>query len=168
MGARARICLGYSAYSTFCFVSSAWEKQMADLVIRNGTIVDGTGGVPYVGDVAIKDGLILAAGPSLSVKGAREVDATGKHVVPGWIDPHTHYDAQVMWDPMVSPSASNGVTTVVMGNCAVGIAPCPKPLRGFVTDLADAIEDIPADAINAVDNFWQVSGLQRHRRPIST
>jgi len=60
-----------------------------------------------------------------------------------------------MWDPMVTPSADNGVTTVVMGNCAVGIAPCPKPLRGFVTDLCDAIEDIPAPAINSLENFWQ-------------
>jgi N-acyl-D-aspartate/D-glutamate deacylase len=128
---------------------------MADIVIRNGLIVDGTGAPAYIGDVAVKDGKILAVGLNLKVKGAREVDATRKHVVPGWVDPHTHYDAQVMWDPMVSPSAANGVTTVVMGNCAVGIAPCPKPLRKFVTDLADAIEDIPAEAIGAVKDFWQ-------------
>ena len=68
---------------------------MADLVIRGGTIVDGTGAPPFVGDVAIKDGRIMGVGPSLAVKGAREVNAIGKHVTPGWIDPHTHYDAQV-------------------------------------------------------------------------
>ena len=95
-------------------------------VIRNGIIVDGTGAPSYVGDVAIKDGLILEVGAALAVKGAREVDATGKHVTPGWVDPHTHYDAQVMWDPMVTPSADNGVTTVIMGNCAVGLA-CVAP-----------------------------------------
>ena len=60
-----------------------------------------------------------------------------------------------MWDPMITPSANNGVTTVVMGNCAVGLAPCPKSLRGFVTDLCDAIEDIPAAAINSLEHFWQ-------------
>lgn len=129
--------------------------RVAAQVIRNGTIVDGTGAPAYVGDVAIKDGLILEVGENLAVKGAREVDATGKHVSPGWVDPHTHYDAQVMWDPMVTPSADNGVTTVIMGNCAVGLAPCPKPLRGFMTDLCDAIEDIPAPAINSLENFWQ-------------
>lgn len=128
---------------------------MVDIVIRNGLIVDGTGAAPFVGDVAIKDGRIAAVGPSLGIKGAREVDATNKHVTPGWVDAHTHYDAQVMWDPMVSPSAGNGVTTVVMGNCALSIAPCPRKLRGFVTDLCDAIEDIPAAAINAVEDFWQ-------------
>jgi N-acyl-D-aspartate/D-glutamate deacylase len=68
---------------------------MADIVIRGGTIVDGTGGAPFVGDVAVKGGQILAVGPALDVKGAREVDATGKIVTPGWIDPHTHSDAQV-------------------------------------------------------------------------
>ena len=127
----------------------------ADLVIRGGTIVDGTGAPPYVGDVAVTGGKITAVGPSLSVSGVREINASGKHVTPGWIDPHTHYDAQVMWDPMVSPSSANGVTTVVMGNCAVGIAPCQKPLRGFVTDLCDAIEDIPAASIDSLDDFWQ-------------
>ena len=89
----------------------------ADYVIRGGTIVDGTGRPPYVGDVAVTGGKISAVGPELAVTGAHEVQANGKHVTPGWVDPHTHYDAQVMWDPMVSPSSANGVTTVVMGNC---------------------------------------------------
>jgi N-acyl-D-amino-acid deacylase len=108
-----------------------------------------------VADVAVKGGRIVEVGPHLAIKGAREVDAAGKHVTPGWVDPHTHYDAQVMWDPMVSPSSANGVTTVVMGNCAVGIAPCQQPLRGFVTDLCDAIEDIPSKAIESLEDFWQ-------------
>jgi hypothetical protein len=126
-----------------------------DIVIRGGTVVDGTGVPPYIADVAVKDGTIVEVGPTLTIQGDREVDATGKYVTPGWVDPHTHYDAQVMWDPMVSPSSANGVTTVVMGNCAVGIAPCQEPLRGFVTDLCDAIEDIPAKSIDSLESFWE-------------
>lgn len=128
---------------------------MADIVIRNGTIVDGTGAPAYVGDVAIRDGLILDVGVNLVVKGTREIDASGKHVTPGWVDPHTHYDAHAMWDPTLNPSTGSGVTTVVCGNCAVGLAPCPKPLRTFATDLLEAIEDIPAASINSLEGFYQ-------------
>jgi N-acyl-D-aspartate/D-glutamate deacylase len=128
---------------------------MADIVIRNGTIVDGTGAPAYVGDVAIRDGLILDVGVNLVVKGTLEIDASGKHVTPGWVDPHTHYDAHAMWDPTLNPSTGSGVTTVVCGNCAVGLAPCPKPLRTFATDLLEAIEDIPAASINSLEGFYQ-------------
>ena len=88
---------------------------MADIVIRGGTVVDGTGAPTRVADVAIKDGKILAIGsPHLAdVVGAEEVDATGLLVCPGWVDCHTHYDAQVGWDPTMSPSCWHGVTTVV-------------------------------------------------------
>jgi N-acyl-D-aspartate/D-glutamate deacylase len=90
-------------------------SQMADIVIRGGTVVDGTGAPTRVADVAIKDGKILAIGsPHLAdVVGAEEVDATGLLVCPGWVDCHTHYDAQVGWDPTMSPSCWHGVTTVV-------------------------------------------------------
>ena len=97
----------------------------ADLVIRGGTIVDGTGAPPYVGDVAVTDGKITAVGPSLRVSGVREINASGKHVTPGWIDPHTHYDAQIFWDPYCTLSGWHGVTSVAIGNCGFGYAgPC--------------------------------------------
>ena len=94
-----------------------------DLIIKNGTLIDGTGAARRRGDVAIKDGLIAAVG---DVEGAadRVIDASDLIVSPGFIDPHTHYDAQICWDGEVTPSAWHGVTSVVMGNCGVGIAPC--------------------------------------------
>ena len=88
-----------------------------DLCIRNGLIVDGNGGKPFVGDVAVRGGTIVAVGPALEVEARQEINAEGKHVMPGWTDVHTHYDTQCMWDPLLSPSGGAGVTTVVMGNC---------------------------------------------------
>jgi N-acyl-D-amino-acid deacylase len=97
---------------------------MAELLIRGGTIVDGTGAPSFVGDIAIDNGKIVAVGASLEIVGQEEVDATGLHVTPGWVDCHTHYDAQIGWDATLSPSCWHGVTTVVMGNCGVTFAPC--------------------------------------------
>ncbi|HAC58557.1 MAG TPA: amidohydrolase, partial [Rhodobiaceae bacterium] len=93
-----------------------------DLVIRGGTIVDGTGAKPFAGDVAIDNGKISAVG-EVAGKGRREIDAKGLLVTPGFVDIHTHYDAQATWDPWLTPSSQHGVTTVVMGNCGVGFAP---------------------------------------------
>src|SRR5512140_972757 len=93
----------------------------ADIVIRGGTVVDGTGTPGRVADVAIADGLIREIGPNLS--GARQLDGSGCAVTPGFIDIHTHYDAQVFWDPSLRPSSYHGVTTVVAGNCGFTIAP---------------------------------------------
>ena len=92
--------------------------------------------------------VITAVGPNLSVTGAREIDATGLVVTPGWIDVHTHYDAQATWDPLLSPSANCGVTTAIMGNCGVGFAPVQKSLRPFLLDLMEAVEDIPGTALH--------------------
>ena len=95
-------------------------------------------------------------GKNLTISAANVVDATGLTVTPGWVDPHTHYDAQVMWDEYLTPSAPSGVTTLVMGNCAVGLAPCRNFLRQFVTDLCDSIEDIPADVLtHSVGWNWE-------------
>jgi N-acyl-D-aspartate/D-glutamate deacylase len=93
----------------------------ADLVIRGGTVVDGTGGAPYPADVAIADGRISAIGPNLP-RGREEIDANGRLVTPGFVDIHTHYDGQAVWDSHLAPSAIHGVTTAVMGNCGVGFA----------------------------------------------
>src|ERR1700760_4910574 len=95
-----------------------------DLIIRNGTIVDGLGGEPYVGDVAVRDGVIAAVGDVNGADARREIDASGLLVTPGFVDLHTHYDGQSIWSDRLTPSSAHAVTTVVMGNCGVGFAPC--------------------------------------------
>lgn len=113
-----------------------------DLVIRNGTIVDGLGGEPYVGDVAVLDGVIAAVGTA-SGSGAREIDATGLLVTPGFVDLHTHYDGQAIWSDRMTPSSAHGVTTAVMGNCGVGFAPCRREDHDVLVDVMAGVEDIP-------------------------
>ena len=95
---------------------------MFDLVIRNGRIVDGTGAPGFLGDVAIEDGRIVATG-SISDAGKTEIDAAGKVVAPGFIDPHTHFDAQLLWDGRAKPAIEHGITTIVPGNCSLSLAP---------------------------------------------
>lgn len=118
-----------------------------DLIIRNGTIVDGLGGEPYVGDVAVADNVIVAVGPQNGpVNGStasREIDATGLLVTPGFVDLHTHYDGQSIWSERLTPSSAHGVTTVVMGNCGVGFAPCRQSDHDVLVDVMAGVEDIP-------------------------
>ncbi|KLO42705.1 N-acyl-D-amino-acid deacylase family protein [Mycobacterium nebraskense] len=120
-----------------------------DLIIRNGTIVDGLGGEPYVGDVAVRDGVIKkvgAVGHDGSLQGEaaeREIDATGLLVTPGFVDLHTHYDGQSIWSERLTPSSAHGVTTVVMGNCGVGFAPCRQEDHDVLVDVMAGVEDIP-------------------------
>lgn len=121
---------------------------MYDTVIRGGTLVDGRGGSPEIGDLAIENGLIVAVGGRLDGPTRQEVDATGALVTPGWVDVHTHYDGQVTWDDAMDPSASHGVTTVVMGNCGVGFAPVrPGGEKGLI-ELMEGVEDIPGSALH--------------------
>jgi N-acyl-D-amino-acid deacylase len=114
-----------------------------DLVIRNGTIIDGLGGEPYVGDVAVSDNVIKAVGAINGATADREIDATGLLVTPGFVDLHTHYDGQSIWSERLTPSSAHGVTTVVMGNCGVGFAPCRQQDHDVLVDVMAGVEDIP-------------------------
>lgn len=113
-----------------------------DLAIRGGTIVDGLGGEPFVGDVAVSDGRIVAVGAAPG-NAQEEIDAAGLLVTPGFVDIHTHFDAQAIWESRMSPSSEHGVTTVVMGNCGVGFAPCRPADQGALIELMEGVEDIP-------------------------
>ena len=120
---------------------------MHDLVIRRGTIVDGSGDPSFEADLAVDGGRISRIG-SVPARGREEVDASGKIVTPGWVDVHTHYDAQVTWDPTLSPSGWHGVTTVVMGNCGVGFAPANPDRHDWLIGLMEGVEDIPGAALH--------------------
>ncbi len=128
---------------------------MLDLVIRGGTIVDGSGGERFTGDVGIQGGRIAAVG-RVDEKGRREIDAAGLLVTPGWVDVHTHYDGQVTWDPLLTPSCWHGVTTVVMGNCGVGFAPVKPGAHEYLIKLMEGVEDIPGTALaEGIDWRWE-------------
>ena len=117
-----------------------------DLVIRGGTVVDGTGGEPFTADVAI-DGDRIAAIGKVGARGKREIDARGLTVSPGFIDLHTHLDAQIGWDPLVTSVSWHGVTTALLGNCGVTFAPCKPEDRDFLAGMMETVEDIPKRAI---------------------
>lgn len=123
-----------------------------DLVIRGGTIIDGSGGARYVGDVAVNDGWIVETG-TVSGNGREEIDATGLLVTPGFVDIHTHYDGQSIWSDRLNPSSDHGVTTVVMGNCGIGFAPCRPEDRQNLIELMEGVEDIPG-AVTAEGLTW--------------
>ncbi len=126
---------------------------MYDLIIRNGTVIDGTGADRKVADIAISKGRIMKVGGVLE-RANNEIDAKGKLVTPGWVDIHTHYDGQATWDPILAPSSWHGVTTVVMGNCGVGFAPVKPEDRDFLIELMEGVEDIPGAALSEGIN-WQ-------------
>jgi len=117
-----------------------------DLVIRNGTVVDGTGAKRFGADVAVDDGVIVAVG-DVTAKGQREIDADGQIVSPGWVDIHTHYDGQATWDRDLAPSSIHGVTSIVMGNCGVGFAPARPDRHDWLISLLEGVEDIPGTAL---------------------
>ncbi|QFU75205.1 D-aminoacylase [Halioglobus maricola] len=130
---------------------------MYDLIIRNGRIVDGTGQDAFMGDVAVKDGVIAAIG-RVEGDAARTIDAAGKIVTPGWVDVHSHMDGQATWDPLCSPAANHGITTLVMGNCGIGFAPC-KPndqARDQLVSVVEDVEDIPGSALHeGIEWNWE-------------
>ena len=127
-----------------------------DLVVRGGTVVDGTGRPARNADVAVRDGRITAVG-RVPGRGAQEIDARGLVVAPGFIDPHTHLDANLFWDPALTPSSTMGVTTVVMANCGYGLAPvADDAARAYVVDVLATVEEVPRDAIERCVPFgWR-------------
>ncbi len=132
---------------------------MLDLVIRNARIVDGTGTPAFMGDLGVADGRIRSIGPSAGQTAERVLDADGLVLAPGFVDPHTHYDAQIAWDPLLTCSPWHGVTTVIMGNCGVGVAPVrPETREILMQDLVN-VEAIPYDVMKAgIDWQWESYG----------
>ncbi len=120
---------------------------MHDIVISGATIVDGTGAPAFTGDVTVTDGIITQVGGSADGAAKRRIDADGLTLTPGWVDVHTHYDGQVTWDEDLEPSATNGVTTLVMGNCGVGFAPVRPGQEAPLIELMEGVEDIPGSAL---------------------
>ena len=117
-----------------------------DLVIRNGVVVDGTGGARFAADVAV-DGRKITQVGVVDGTGHREIDAEGQIVSPGWVDIHTHYDGQATWDRDLAPSSTHGVTSIVMGNCGVGFAPARPDKHDWLISLLEGVEDIPGTAL---------------------
>ncbi len=128
---------------------------MHDLVVRGGSIIDGTGQARFTGDLAIDGGKLTQVGGRAG-PARREIDAAGALVTPGWVDVHTHYDGQATWDPVLAPSSWHGVTTLVMGNCGVGFAPVRPDQRDFLIELMEGVEDIPGTALSeGIDWQWE-------------
>jgi N-acyl-D-amino-acid deacylase len=122
---------------------------MSKVVIKGGTVVDGTGNAGYPADIAIENDRIQAIGPNLPTSGATVLDAAGQIVSPGFIDIHTHYDAQVFWDQQLTPSCYHGVTTVVAGNCGFSLAPCKPADRGLIARTLEKVEDMDVASLEA-------------------
>ena len=142
---------------------------MYDLIVQGGTIVDGTGQPSFSGDVAVTDGRISGVGSDLG-QAKRTVKADGLIVAPGWVDVHTHYDGQVSWDPLLTPSLWHGVSTIVMGNCGVGFAPVVPERREELIGMMESVEDIPRQSLTAgIDWQWEnlpgISGRARRYSP---
>ncbi len=130
---------------------------MYDLIIRNGTVVDGTGAAARSADIAVVDGRIAAVG-NVEGEAAREIDASGLMVAPGWVDTHSHMDGQATWDPLLAPAVNHGITTVVMGNCGVGFAPCEpnEAARDRMIAVMEDVEDIPGAALHeGIEWRWE-------------
>src|SRR5688500_13457372 len=142
---------------------------MLDHLIRGALLADGCGGPARQADVGVRDGKIAAVG-RIRESAANVLDAGGLCLMPGIVDLHTHYDAQITWDPTLSPSVALGVTTAVMGNCGFGIAPCPKPLRETLLRNLSVVEGMDVDALLAgtrweFETFGEYLDMLERQRP---
>ena len=139
---------------------------MHDIVIRGGSIVDGTGAPARQGDIAI-DGDRIAQVGGKAGPGRREVKADGRIVTPGWVDVHTHYDGQATWDPVLAPSSWHGTTTIVFGNCGVGFAPVRRQHHQALIDLMEGVEDIPGVTLTEEEFFeYCKAEMVKYKRPV--
>ena len=142
-------------------------SEARDLLVRGGTVVDGTGGAGFAADVRVRDGRIAQIGRGLAPDGEPELDASGAVVAPGFLDLHTHLDPQVFWDPACDPQPQHGVTTALVGNCSLSLFPVTDEQRIPIADMFAFVEDVPADALiqpRAVD-VARLRGVPRcHRR----
>ena len=129
-----------------------------DLVIRGGLVLDGSGAEPVAADVAVDGDRVTEVG-EVTGSGRRELEADGRFVTPGFVDVHTHLDAQLAWDPIASSSCWHGITSVVLGNCGVTFAPCRPEDRRYLAEVMESVEDIPADSImEGLDWSWETYG----------
>src|SRR5450432_3117976 len=129
---------------------------MFDLIIKGGTIVDGSGAPGFAGDVAVKDGRIAAVGAAIAGKARRTLDATGRTVAPGFIDPHTHFDVQLLWDGAARPALEHGITSIVPGNCSLSLAPLKAGDRKSLIGMFQQIEELPPEAFTtAFEWTWE-------------
>ena len=133
-----------------------------DLVIRGGAVVDGTGAAPFLADVGVRGGLIAAIG-TIAGSGREEIDAMRRIVTPGFVDIHTHYDGQVTWEDRIAASSAHGVTTVVMGNCGVGFAPCRADDRDLLLAIMEGVEDFP-EVVMETGLPWNWESFARRRQ----
>ncbi len=138
--------------------TSSRDSEMFDLLIKGGTVVDGTGAPGFLGDVAVKDGRASppSARPSAGGEARRTLDATGRVVAPGFIDPHTHFDVQLLWDGAAKPALEHGITCVVPGNCSLSLAPLKAKDRKALVGMFQQIEEMPPEAFTqACDWTWE-------------
>lgn len=140
---------------------------MYDVMIKGGTVVDGSGEKPYKADVAILGNRIVGLGDFSNHNSVKTIDASGCLVTPGWVDVHTHYDGQATWDPILAPSSWHGVTTAVMGNCGVGFAPVKPGAEDFLIQLMEGVEDIPGSAL-AEGMDWQWESFPQYLDALDT
>src|ERR1700688_3004867 len=129
---------------------------MFDILIKGGTIVDGTGAPGFLGEVGVKDGRIAAVAPAIEGEARRTLDAQGRVVAPGFIDPHTHFDVQLLWDGAARPALSHGITSIVPGNCSLSLAPLRAADRPAVVGMFQQIEEMPPEAFSgAFEWTWE-------------
>src|SRR5580704_4587224 len=129
---------------------------MFDVLIKGGTVVDGSGAPGHAADVAIQGGRIAAVGPNIAGEAAQTIDAKGRVVAPGFIDPHTHFDVQLLWDGAAKPTLAHGITSIVPGNCSLSLAPLKAPDRKALIGMFQQIEELPPEAFTqAFEWTWE-------------
>src|SRR3984957_18871815 len=137
-------------------IQGSGGPAMHDILIENGLVIDGSGAPAYAADVAVKDGRIVAVGPNLPGEARQRIDAGGQVGAPGFIDPHTHFDVQLLWDGAARPALEHGITSIVPGNCSLSLAPLKAADRKSVVGMFQQIEEMPPAAFTeAFEWTWE-------------